>query len=205
MKQYIIYILVFLLFSCKTDKKTAANNLKNTTVVDSVKKITPQETSKGLKEKLIGKIYRKTYEIPEFKNNNSGGFLIGSTFNNKHIFNGKEYTIKIINGINDEPLYLIFNQLHSINNEGKATFKIIDLIELEELTKGLTKKQLNQLDIFSDVLLNNERAPELLALAEYEESDVTTNIYKVWRANRKTGKFEEIKDLSGITVINEDY
>ncbi|WP_148639284.1 hypothetical protein [Aquimarina longa] len=208
MKNYILYVVLgFTLLSCKTDKKSTSSDLANTVVIDSIKaeSIEEQEKPKSLKEKLIGKIYRKAYEIPEFEKYSSGGFLIGSTFNNEHIVNGKEYTVKIINGINDELLYLVLNEVHTVNNDGKARFKIIDLIELGEFTQNLTQEQMDKLDIFSDVLLNNERAPELIALAEYEEAEVLTKVHKVWRANRKTGKFEEVKDISGITVVNEDF
>ncbi|MEM8940458.1 MAG: hypothetical protein AAGC64_14060 [Bacteroidota bacterium] len=51
----------------------------------------------------------------------------------------------------------------------------------------------------------------MLALAvrefdEYgEDKEVLTEIYKLWRANRKTGKFEEIKDLTGVSVITNPH
>lgn len=209
MKHFILWLLLFscILTSCKTDKKAIPSKLKNTAQLDSIKiqKQVVQEKTKSLKEKLIGKTYRKVYEIPEFENYSSGGFLIGSTFNNEHIINGKEYTVKIINGTKGELLYLIFNEIYSTTSKGKTIFKIIDLLEVETETDVFKRFPEKSIDIFSDVLFKGKRAPELLALAEYEEAEEMTNVYKVWRANRKTGKFEEVKDISGITVVNEDY
>lgn len=206
MKNYILYIaLIFFTISCKTDKKQTNNSLAESVEIDSITpQLQEQQKPKTLKEKLVGKVYRKAYEIPEFENYSSGGFLIGSTFNNEHIVNGKTYSIDILTEKKGIIEYILFTITHN-RNDGKVTFKIIDILELDKETDVFKKFPNKDIDVFSDVLRNGERAPELLALAEYEESDVMTNVYKVWRANRKTGKFEEVKDISGITVVNEDY
>ncbi len=203
MKAIILYILLFFFaIGCKTDIKQTAKTIENNTVkVDTVKipKQIEQKSLKSLKEKLVGTIYRKAYEITEFKDLSSGGFSIGT-----YAFNGKEYSIKKITDDNSIKL-LVFNEVVKRTDEGKAMFKIIDLLEISKETDVFKKYPNKPIDIISDVLQNGKKAPELFALAAYEEAEVMTEVYKVWRANRKTGKLEEIKDLSNITVINEDF
>ncbi|WP_152537362.1 MULTISPECIES: hypothetical protein [Aquimarina] len=209
MKYYLTYIVfIFLTSSCKTDNKQTINNLADSEAIDSIIPQTlGQQKAKTLREKLVGQrcddahnlARSEGYYIP-------GGFLIGSTFNNEHIVDGKTFGITRISGKKGEEknysTYLILKQSYE---DKSSPCKIVDVLEVDKETDIFKKFPNKDIDIFSDVLVNNERAPELLALAEYEEAGIMTKVYKVWRVNRKTGKFEEINDLSNITVINEDF
>ena len=84
------------------------------------------------------------------------------------------------------------------------SFSVSGSISLTSLISDVFNPEKETVLIF-DIELNSKRDLELIALAGYEESETINEVYKVWRANRKTGKFEEVKDLSNITVINEDY
>ncbi|MFD0992990.1 hypothetical protein [Tenacibaculum geojense] len=209
MKYFVFNVFfVLLLFSCKSDKKNtptvplAANNI---TSIDSIN-INRKQESKDLKEKLVGKTcsYLSSSEFEKFYI--PGGFLIGSTYQNEHILDGKIFGITRINGKKEDEknhnTHLILKQSYE---DEKFPCKIIDVLDIEKETDIFKKFPNKDIDIYTDVLQNGNRAPELLALVEYEESEVMTNVYKVWRANRRTGKFEEVKDISGITVVNEDY
>lgn len=198
MKQYILYtLLVFILFSCKADKKTTSSSLENTVILDTLK--TQQQENHGfktLKEKLVGEIYKGGQKIRELsKYPNQGVFHIGSVQDSPRY---TSITFKKDNGVK----IILFLR---VDNEDLNEALIIDLLEIEKETDVYEKYPNKDIDIFSDVLLNNKRVPELIALAVYEEAEEISEVYKVWRANRKTGKFEEITDLSGITVINEDF
>jgi len=230
-----IYLIIFfssLFFSCKTEEKKPANIEKKIKAVeipiqitqesivskkaskDLKKKITDsikiqkqeiKSKSKNLKEKLTGKIYRDANEFQEFSGFSSGGFVIGESFTDDEFYKGKRYSINEISGIYDEILFLIFDELHKRDSDGQAYNKVVDILEMKKETDVFQKYPDEEIIIISDVLVNNNRDPELIALVAYEEASVFTKVYKVWRANRETGKFEEITDLSNITVFNEDY
>ncbi|QKX06114.1 hypothetical protein HN014_14755 [Aquimarina sp. TRL1] len=189
------------------DRKQTSNSLAESVEIDSITpQLQEQQIPKTLKEKLVGKTYRKAFEIKEFsKYNISGGFSLEGIHNNENTINNKEYSICRLRGKDQKTKILVLEEVYKRSDDGKSYFKILDLLELDKETDVFKKFPNKDIDIFSDVLLNGNRAPELLALAEYEETDIMTNVYKVWRANRKTGKFEEVKDISGITVVNEDY
>ncbi|MFC5046163.1 hypothetical protein ACFSTE_04655 [Aquimarina hainanensis] len=206
---YILYIVfIFLASSCKKDKKQALKNVSESVKVDStISQIQELQKTKSLKEKLVGQNCKDAHDLARVEGHYiTGGFLIGSTFNEEHIVDGKTFSITGIRGKKGEKknhsTYLMLKQSYE---DESSSCKIVDILEVEKATDIFKKYPDKDIDIFSDVLLNGNRAPELLALAEYEETDIMTNVYKVWRANRKTGKFEEVKDISGITVVNEDY
>ncbi|WP_148639282.1 hypothetical protein [Aquimarina longa] len=195
MKQYILYIVFgFSLLSCKTDKKTTSDSLASTAVIDSVK-VPSQEKPKSLKEKLIGKKYNQLSNIKELEKYSTGWFLLRERNSDSGIYiikcNEKNGNLKVV--------------ISKGFDESSEQNIILDLIEIEEFTKSMSQEEINNLDIFSDILIVNERVSNLIALAVYEEAEVINKVYKIWRVNLKTGKFEEVKDISGITVVNEDY
>ncbi len=212
MKKYILYLIVSIVFlNCKTEKKethqVSSNHSKADTTkvqrdtIETVKKVVPQKF-KSLKEKLKGTIYFHAYEISDFEGLSSGGFMVGSTHNDEHIYKGESYSIDVVRGHRDIVKYIIFAK--EVNNNNENLSEIIDLLEMEKETDVYAKYPDKNIGICSDVLLNNKRAPELFALANYTGENVLTEVYKVWRANRETGTLEEVKDLSNITVVDED-
>lgn len=219
-KVWKIYLSISLIVLGCNNTKTEAGIKEENTVRWSLGKDTIQSEKQlesrdfeTLKEKLIGRVYRKTYDIPEFNNENysSGGFSIGSSYQEGYIFNEKEFSKKKIYGKKGALLFLIFNELDERDNDGKAYFKIIDMLEIEKETDAFRKYPEKNLTVMSNVAVNGKIDTELLALAvrefdEYgEDKEVLTEIYKLWRANRKTGKFEEIKDLTGVSVITNPH
>ncbi|MCF6350611.1 MAG: hypothetical protein L3J23_06210 [Flavobacteriaceae bacterium] len=199
MKHSILYLLLFsgILFGCKSDKIKTLSNLSNTSLNDETKKKTTQ-VPKSLKEKLIEKRYNKLSDINELKDYSTGWFLLGERNNS----NKEVYIIKCSERNGDLKIILSKYFDEALGDKKNV---ISDLIEIDEFTKSIPQEKINKIDIFSDILLNNKRTSDLIALAVYEEAEVMSEVYKVWRIDLETGKFEEITDLSGITVINEDF
>jgi len=193
MKTIILYILLFFFaIGCKTDIKQTAQIIENNIVkVDTVKtkKQIAQERSKNLKNKFIGKPYGTLKEFIRLNNYSSGGFYFEGQFEESY---GGIFSFR---GKNDKIEFIIFK----INNI------IMDIIDIDNDIDPKIFNPNKETVIFDDVLRNGKKAPELFALAAYEEAEVMTEVYKVWRANLKTGKIEELKDLSNITVIDEDF
>ncbi|MEM8940451.1 MAG: hypothetical protein AAGC64_14020 [Bacteroidota bacterium] len=226
-----ILLLNFLLSSCDFSTKKASNNdnrleeqaiLSNAIrdekfeinkVSTQIKKESETENTQnqkypGLEEKLVGQICsylrdfaeQERYYIP-------GGFLIGFGYGEEEIMNGRLFGITRIRGKKgDNKEYTTHLILKQSYEKKSIPCKIVDVLDVEKETDLFEKYPNKDLDVMTNVRVNGKTDTELLALAVYDsEEEILTEIYKLWRANRKTGKFEEIKDLTGVTVFNEDF
>ncbi len=196
MKLNVLYIIIFLsLVSCKNNKKSSSNiqmsNQYDSVIAEKEVKNTfsKQDSTKILKERLLGTIYSDLKEIDEFKKFSSGGASIGNDFNNK------KYTFSSIRGSNDIVKYVLFEE-----NLG-SKFKILDLLDL---TKEKLLKDEDKNLYYHFCYMDNKNDQEIIAIAEYEEKEFLTKILKAWRADRKTEKIIEIP-VDGIKVENIDH
>jgi len=211
MKLQFLYLLVFIFnIACKTDRKQSAQNVVDKiVVVDSVKNQKKNEQkaseSQSLRDKLIGTIYTKHYEIPEFKGYSAGSNLIGdlnSDYSYNYDYKGKKYSSSNIVGEQDVVKYVVFRTTNS-KDSNKVTFKIIDLLEVDKKYQQIMIGE--NAFFWNNIHVNGKKDPELFALVSYnKKTEELTNIYNVWRTNRETEKIEEIKDFSGIKIIEED-
>lgn len=196
-RQYLYICLFIYLISCNTEvhqtRQSGFNDIVQTNEVSQQICDTVQSTQ----EELIGKIYRKHYEIPEFKNLNGGGYLIGD-YENGYEYKGEAYSLEILREDYIGVKYILLTKTHSRVN-GKANFKILDMLKI--------KKELENPVAFisHNVNENGKKDVELFSLVEYDNYEDIKKVFKVWRANRELEKIQEIKDLSSIEVIGPDY
>lgn len=201
-KYAVIYLtLSIVLMACKTDNKKTNKTVTQTIQTDTVKTKKTTKEIDYLKAKLIGKTYRGLSDMPEFNDYSIGWFVIGNEDDFKN-----SYDISVIRGEHDLIKYLMLSELVRRTNEGKSISKIIDIIDVTEIVKELNKKHPKEdISIFEQMLINNKRDPELFGFAPFKEEEIITEVYKVWRANHKTGKIEDVKNISNIVIVNDDW
>lgn len=230
-----ILLLNFLLFSCDLSSEKASNNnnrqegqvAQNNAITEEKTELNRvstdvkeenttdndpnqnQKYSEGLKEKLVGQTCSYFHGLVEQEGYYivTGGVSFGTGYGEEKIINDKLFSIAIVRGkIGDNKEYTTHSILKQSYEDESIPCKIVDVLDVEAETDLFEKYSNENIGICPDVLFNGEIAPELFALVEYEEDvEFYKSIFKVWRVNRKTEKFEEVKDFTGITVINEDF
>lgn len=168
-----------------------------------------QKHTEELKEKLVGQLCSYAHDLIDSKGYYiPGGFLIGFVYGEEKTINGKLFGITRIRGKKgDEKDYTTHLILQQSYEDESNPCQIADVLDVERETDLFEKYPDKDLDVMTNVAVNGKIDTELLALAVYEfdeygeDKEVLTEIYKLWRANRNMGKFEEIKDLTGVTVI----
>ena len=148
-------------------------------------------SSKELKlNDFIGKEYRTLNEFEYFKDfKEIGGNIISLPDNDDYCFS----TYK------KDSLLLVTYEITTKRIEGKAIFKLLDILEI----KGLKS---NQNVNHSTCRKDGEYDPEIIVIYEVEEPsvEICKNILKAWKANRKTGRIEAI-DITGLDCINQGF
>ncbi len=207
MKYKILFqvLICFFIVSCvskkdersdNTIKKNIYENHKTNDINSSEKsqiKIQDSFLGKKIKDKLVGKIYSSITELIEVKDLYShGGGIIEGEFNNKN------YSLSRIKMSTDAYSYIFLEQI--IHESKNDFFKILDILDL---TKESKLKDYNLYYHFC--YYNNKNDQEIIAIAKYvEDEEFFTDIYKAWRADRKTEKIIEIS-TEGITVENVGF
>ncbi|MFM7408890.1 MAG: hypothetical protein ACKO3K_20085 [Cuspidothrix sp.] len=121
----------------------------------------------------IGLRYDRTNFPKDLKD--VGGWIVGDSYSNIL------YSISHVVKKNQEMLWfqIITRDKYGINNH-----QVIDVLNLPKLNKSE--------GINSFCLIKGVRDPEITAIIKYQETEYFKNIKKAWRANRKSGKFEQI-------------
>ena len=185
MRIIILYFIVsFTLISCKTERKKT-QSVENILKIDTLKVNNKGKLNGSIKRKFIGKTLKSIKELEPFNHYSSGGMYFGESNGGLFTFRGKE----------DEIKFIIFT----------IKAKVVDIVDIENEFDSNMFNSNKETVIFYDVLQNNKRDPELFALAAFEEQEIITEVYRVWRANCNTERIEEIKDKTNIVVINEDW
>ncbi|MDR0516839.1 MAG: hypothetical protein LBH25_07315 [Fibromonadaceae bacterium] len=145
---------------------------------------------------LYGKIYMKKNDILELEHwEDFGGGVIeaGKYENGNYRFGIGHFEDENGNRI------CIFDEFSKQWFEnGRVKYKILDTINVGKLNdnEGLAYQGCLQ-----DAIMDSE----IIAIVIYEDKEFHDKIIKAWRANTKTGRFEPIKNVTGITCINEGY
>jgi hypothetical protein len=139
---------------------------------------------------LIGKEYRTLTEFDMMKGYEEPvGIMLES-------LNDNEYGLS---SYKKGPIDLIAFERVIRQANGETKYSLIDILEINDRGK-------NQYIICGLCRLNEKTDKDIVAVYQDKNSDVQfyTKIIKAWKANRKTGKFEQI-DTKGIDCINEEY
>lgn len=146
------------------------------------------ELFQGKYDKIYGQTYYSLREFKPFVHFHAGGGAdIGPLGNST-------YTVSDYYDKDNEIVALE----RLVDTKGsRMKFCLLDILEVPKLKK-------NQYLDFGNGMLNQKPDPEIISIIEVTNPDVLTytNVIKAWRANRKTGKFEEM-DTKGIVVNNE--
>ncbi len=135
---------------------------------------------------VIGRIYHKINELSQFENYKEmeGAAILPIK---------SDYCLsKITDGRN--VIILLDKVIHM--EDGKVNYKIVDAINIG--------KQNNEVIMMTSCKINKKADPEIIGAAKYAEKENYTNLLRVWRANRKTNKIEQIS-VKGITCVDEGY
>ncbi|TPN85857.1 hypothetical protein [Aquimarina algicola] len=195
MKHISKYLLIVLfLLACKIENKN-----KSSLIAETKEAITQQKDTIKIKS-AIGKSYNQyLHEIEEFKKyDNHGSWSIYDNFGNENQ-DFKEYGLATLD---------IFERNRKEGTSIKKGIKfivllnsniVIDYIDVEDLTIS------ENLILYSDgVQLNGKIDKELFAFAPYieEDEEIITEVNKVYRADKETGKIFEIP-TDGISIISD--
>jgi len=195
----LLFIPLFILYSCKIDKtptqKDSISSEKQVSKAETDAVSTIQITGDNLNDILIGKVNRENISFDNSDLYINGGALISG------VYHGKEYNLSTISGKNDIIHYVLFEEVTSKNNI--PSFKIIDVLKIDEETRNLLSN--SEIELYIVMASKDQVAnEEIIAIATYEDNKVFTEIHKAWRADRETEKFIEIP-TEGITVDNVLY
>jgi len=116
-----------------------------------------------------------------------GGWLVGDA--------NTQYGVSNVREGNQQ--FLMLERLISRNRSGKATWQVIDVLGIPPLTPPLSLAS-------RGCSLNGKRDPELVTIAFTEDTEKWTTFVEAWRANRRTGKFEEIPDVLTKDIVCEN-
>lgn len=97
---------------------------------------------------------------------------------------------------NDENI-LLFNKI-TLDENYQENYSIIDTLKI----KGLNRNAYISVGYCE---MENTLPEEIIAVVSRTEKDTIQEILKAWKANSKSKKIEEIKDLTKIKCLNEDY
>ncbi len=187
-------VLLILLVACKN----ASDKTVSKVVVPKTKEETTstdhQQAKDTVKQKTaIGKTYNKWLnEIDEFKDNSDRGWHSIGDINNDGTLNST-YILRTVEDSNSIEKYIVL-----INNK-----TIIDYLEINH--SNIPKGSQYYID---GIKYKGKIDKELVAFAKSwdedgDEEEIITEIYKVYRADKETGKIFEIP-TDGI-MINADY
>jgi hypothetical protein len=104
-----------------------------------------------------------------------GGWIVGDPYASR------VYGISHVKKGNQQILWL---EIVTIDKNRRNNHQVIDVLNLPKLNKS---EQIN-----SFCMLKGVRDPEIIVIAKYQDTEYFRNIKKAWRANRTSGKFEQI-------------
>jgi hypothetical protein len=116
-----------------------------------------------------------------------GGWLVGDANTRYGVSNVRE----------GNKQFLMLERLMSTNRSGQRTWQVIDVLDIPPLPPPLSLTSLG-------CSLNGKRDPELVTIAFTEDTEQWTTFVAAWRANRRTGKFEEIPDVLAKNIVCEN-
>jgi hypothetical protein len=145
------------------------------------------QSKSNTKASLVGRIYRDLGEFDEFKGyKEQRGTLIDP------VTETGNYGLSVY----AKSGYYIVVFDWSIPSE-KVKYKLLDILRV-----GPIKPQ--QDIILTMCRLNEKHDSQIIALVKTNNSEYFKTIYKAWRANKKTGRFEAIS-TKGIDCLNDGY
>ena len=96
----------------------------------------------------------------------------------------------------DDFIFLVLQK--EIGRDGKhAVWQVLDHIKIQNYGKDYTFN-------YVGCELNGKFAPEIAAIAKYQDKERLDKIVKAWKADLKSGKIVEI-DSKDVVCINEGY
>ncbi|MGG6296676.1 hypothetical protein ACQ4M4_19970 [Leptolyngbya sp. AN02str] len=104
-----------------------------------------------------------------------GGWLVGE------LLDRNDYWINQVR--QGEQEFLWFN-IRPGDQGQQAIFEVVDVLEMPAIAENE--------NLVSSCELNEQPDPELLAIAQYTETEYLTQIRQAWRANRTSGQIEPI-------------
>jgi hypothetical protein len=180
MKRAYLILTVFVLFitfSCGNQDNEKSNSEKSGTQVENSKY-----------SDIIGKKFNSLVEFDAFKDyTEDGGAMVdnldNTDFSLGYYSEGHNFVVS-------------FEKIEQNGNDFNRI--LLDICEITDVKQ-------NQYLSYG-CRINGQSDSEILALYESNGEDVEyfTKIIKAWRANRKTGKFDEI-DINGIDCINPGF
>ena len=92
---------------------------------------------------------------------------------------------------------LWFDYMTHRDSAGKPYWEVRDVLVLPRIPRG-------QLLCYANCYSGKKPDGEIVAFAEYTDTEFLTRVRRAWRASRKTGKFEVIP-VKGIKCTNEGH
>lgn len=196
------YLLVLLILSaCKVDNKNKTDLVADSKESSNPKtELTIQQKDTVREKSAIGKSYNKYLnEIEEFNNYDSSGghSIVDSLDENESNGEYSAYglaTLDIFELNEKEGTSINKGEKYIVMLNGKT---VVDYIDVEYLSIY------KDLVLYGDgVQLNGKIDKELFAFAPYneDEEEIITEVYKVYRADKETGKIIEVS-VKGITIV----
>ena len=189
MNKIIIYILIFLTFSCDdSKKKNESEELKS-----EQKEIVISEPE-GKHESIFEIVFRKIEDVEYFKD-----FVMNSATVINYEDSKWEYAF--IEVQNQNKRIIIFERIIETGKPEK-NHQILDTIHINDISK-------NEF-ISIGLCQNNEKEDSrIFSIIERTEDDFDLEYYSkiksAWRVNLETKKIEKMAEISEITCMNEGY
>lgn len=193
-----ITLVLLIITSCKTKSKQQTNTL---TISESnvVERIIQKKDSAKFKT-AIGKTYDKYLnEINEFKGYYSDGWhsISGDNSDDRYSSYGLK-TLDIYEENKEEGTREYKSDKYVVMLNSKT---VVDYIDVSKINKP------KDYVLCDEILLNNKIDRELFGYVKYDDSgnQFVKDFYKVFRADKETGKILEIPITENMKVENGDY